>query len=73
MLERGMFMVAFDLTRSGRFQLGDLDQPSVKTSCIVNVATRHTAPLGANLTFHCIFMSSASLNVADDQLEIEYL
>ena len=73
-MESGYFLVCFDLTRSGRFGLGDLDQPSLKTPCVLNVSTRHTMKLGIDLTFHCMFLSAAAMQVTEgDQLSIDYL
>lgn len=58
----------------GRFGEGELDVPDVKTPSIISLTTKHDKKIGADCQFHCLFMSSARLNITDRKfIEMEYL
>ena len=85
----GLFIICIDLTRStsllsqlpclncsilgGKFGTTVVDVPELKSPSILSVSTRHLLKFEKDMTIHCVFLSSARINIEKDEMTVEYL
>ncbi len=72
-MNAGYGFIVVDLTRSGKLNFGDVDSKWLKTSSTVSIRTRHTKALGDEIAYHAIFVSSGTVDISGDTVQVELL